>query len=121
MLRIQPDGWLVQNQELGRVERRSCDISEPAPSARELSGRLPSPGRKTGSMQGGTNRDSPSLSVESREPCGEQQVFLDREQPINTGLLKYETQAAADGGALAGDIMAEDAGPTAGRREQCRQ
>jgi hypothetical protein len=56
------------------------------------------------------------------EPGGEEQVLLDREQWIDTGLLEQQPDAAADGSAGSHGIVAEDRGSaSSGREERAQQ
>ena len=99
VLGIEPDGRLVEDEEVGPVQRGAGDVDQPPPPAGEL----------TRGLGGARRRGRPArwprrprraqlASAQSREPRREAQVLLDGEEPVDAGLLKHEPQPAADGG-----------------------
>src|SRR5207249_3603130 len=107
VLRIEADGRLVEDEEIGLVQRGARDVHQPAPPARELARRLRGPGPQAGAVNGGGDCRTYLPATEPGEPGGEPEVLLHGEKPVHAGLLEDQAQAAPDGGPLAGDVVAE--------------
>src|SRR5206468_8353812 len=118
MLRIEADGGLVEDEEIGSVKRRPRDVDQPPPPTGELPRHLIRPRPQSRFVHRSRYGSTGRLPAESRESCGKEEILLDGEEPIDAGLLEYETQATAHGGAMVPAIEPEEACGAAGRGEE---
>src|SRR5262249_38150389 len=95
MLRVEADGRLIEDQEIGSVKRRACDVYQPTPAARELPGHLVGAWAQPRLAHRPGDRCTGGLSSEPRESCREEEILLDGEEPVDARLLEHEPEAAA--------------------------
>ena len=118
VLGIEADGGLVEDQEVGPVQRGAGDVHQPPPAARELPRWLRGPRPQSGPVDRGGDCGAHRAAAQPGQARREPQVLLDREQAVDAGLLKHEAEPAPDGAALAHDVVAEDTRAAAGGGEQ---
>ena len=97
VLGIEPDGRLVEDQEIGLVQRRPRDIQQPAPAARELPARLVRPLAKPGPVERLRDRRAGRPVRPIRRAARQTRRFSShREQAVHARLLEHESQAPAN-------------------------
>ena len=121
VLGIEADRRLVEDQQIGPVERRASDVHEPPPSTGELSRHLCRARAESGLIHRSRDGGTSGTPTQSREPGGEEKIFLDRQETVDAGLLEYQAQAPANGRAMTPGVEAEEASGPAGGSQKGRE
>ena len=118
VLGVETDGRLVEDEEIGLVKGGADHVGQAAPSARELTRRLPGTLRQAGALhrvRHGRAREPPAESGEAR---GEEEVLLDREETVDRGLLEHQPESAPHRAPVAHHVVTEDPGRSTGGGEE---
>ena len=118
MLRVEAHRWLVENEEIGLVQRGPGDVEQAAPAPGELSRWGCGVVGKPGAFHRVDNRPAGIPAAEAGQTRRETQVLRDGEQAVYADLLEHEPQPLPHGATLSRGVVAEDASAAAGGCQQ---